>query len=61
VSELAAHSAHPPGFAHQFETVSQQRDAATLGIRFIARCIFKPLSPAAICWRSNSEPRIRRC
>jgi len=32
VSELAAHGAHPPGFAHQFETVSQQRDAATLGM-----------------------------
>jgi len=32
VSEMAAHSAHPPGFAHQFETVEQQREAGTLGM-----------------------------
>ncbi len=32
MSELAAHSAHPPGFAHQFETVDQQRDAGRLGM-----------------------------
>jgi cytochrome c oxidase subunit III len=32
VSELAAHSVHPPGFAHQFETVEQQRDAGHLGM-----------------------------
>ena len=33
MSDLAAHhSAHPPGFAHQFETVDQQRDAGTLGM-----------------------------
>ncbi|HXX19020.1 MAG TPA: cytochrome c oxidase subunit 3 family protein [Candidatus Acidoferrum sp.] len=29
---MAAHGAHPPGFAHQFETVEQQRDAGTLGM-----------------------------
>ena len=27
-----AHSAHPPGFAHQFENVDQQRDAGRLGM-----------------------------
>jgi cytochrome c oxidase subunit 3 len=32
VSELAAHSAHPPGFAHQFETIAQQREAGRLGM-----------------------------
>lgn len=32
MSELAAHSAHPPGFAHQFETVAQQREAGKLGM-----------------------------
>jgi cytochrome c oxidase subunit 3 len=32
VSELAAHSAHPPGFAHQFETIAQQREAGKLGM-----------------------------
>jgi cytochrome c oxidase subunit 3 len=33
MSDLAAHhNAHPPGFAHQFEQVDQQRDAGTLGI-----------------------------
>jgi len=32
VSEMAAHGAHPPGFAHQFETVEQQREAGTLGM-----------------------------
>ena len=26
------HSAHPPGFAHQFETVEQQREAGSLGM-----------------------------
>jgi len=28
---MAAH-AHPPGFAHQFETIGQQREAGTLGM-----------------------------
>jgi cytochrome c oxidase subunit 3 len=28
----SAHSAHPPGFAHQFETVEQQREAGSLGM-----------------------------
>ncbi len=32
MSELAAHSTHPPGFAHQFETVAQQREAGKLGM-----------------------------
>ena len=27
-----AHSAHPPGFAHQFEDIEQQREASTLGM-----------------------------
>ncbi|HKV03934.1 MAG TPA: cytochrome c oxidase subunit 3 family protein [Candidatus Acidoferrales bacterium] len=30
--EIAAHSAHPPGFAHQFEDIDQQRDAGRLGM-----------------------------
>jgi len=32
MSEVAAHGAHPPGFAHQFETIGQQREAGTLGM-----------------------------
>ena len=32
MSELAAHGAHPPGFAHQFETIAQQREAGKLGM-----------------------------
>jgi len=32
VSELAAHGAHPPGFAHQYEDIEQQRDAGRLGM-----------------------------
>jgi cytochrome c oxidase subunit 3 len=32
VSETAAHPQHPPGFAHQFETVAQQKEAGTLGM-----------------------------
>ena len=32
MSDLAAHGAHPPGFAHQFETVAQQREAGQLGM-----------------------------
>ena len=33
VSEMAvAHHVHPPGFAHQFETVEQQREAGHLGM-----------------------------
>jgi cytochrome c oxidase subunit 3 len=32
VSELAAHGAHPPGFAHQFETAAQQQEAGRLGM-----------------------------
>lgn len=29
---MAAHSAHPPGFAHQFEDMEQQREADSLGM-----------------------------
>jgi cytochrome c oxidase subunit 3 len=29
---MAAHSAHPPGFAHQFEEMAQQRAAGNLGM-----------------------------
>ncbi len=29
---MAAHGAHPPGLAHQFETVAQQREAGRLGM-----------------------------
>lgn len=29
---MAAHGAHPPGFAHQFETIEQQREAGRLGM-----------------------------
>ena len=34
MSEMAAHDAHahPPGFAHQFEDVAQQKEAGTLGM-----------------------------
>jgi cytochrome c oxidase subunit III len=32
VSDAAVHNAHPPGFAHQFETVQQQREAGSLGM-----------------------------
>jgi cytochrome c oxidase subunit III len=32
VSDIAAHGAHPPGFAHQFEDMAQQREAGTLGM-----------------------------
>src|SRR5579863_1982275 len=35
MSDTAAHSehsAHPPGFAHQFETIEQQREAGSLGM-----------------------------
>jgi len=35
MSEMAAHGAHgthPPGFAHQFEDIGQQREAGTLGM-----------------------------
>ncbi len=34
MSDLAAHDAHahPPGFAHQFEDVAQQKEAGTLGM-----------------------------
>ncbi|MGB0036632.1 MAG: cytochrome c oxidase subunit 3 family protein [Candidatus Acidiferrales bacterium] len=29
---MAAHSAHPPGFAHQFEDMAQQHEAGNLGM-----------------------------
>jgi cytochrome c oxidase subunit III len=29
---MAAHDAHPPGFAHQFEDMEQQREAGSLGM-----------------------------
>jgi cytochrome c oxidase subunit 3 len=32
MTETAVHDAHPPGFAHQFETMDQQRDSTTLGM-----------------------------
>jgi cytochrome c oxidase subunit 3 len=32
VADLAAHSAHPPGFAHQFEDMEQQHEAGNLGM-----------------------------
>jgi cytochrome c oxidase subunit 3 len=32
VADMAAHSAHPPGFAHQFEDMEQQREAGSLGM-----------------------------
>jgi cytochrome c oxidase subunit 3 len=32
VAELAAHSAHPAGFAHQFEDMEQQHEAGNLGM-----------------------------
>jgi cytochrome c oxidase subunit III len=32
VSDSAAHGAHPQGFAHQFETITQQREAGNLGM-----------------------------
>jgi cytochrome c oxidase subunit III len=32
VAEMAAHSTHPPGFAHQFADIQQQRDAGRLGM-----------------------------
>src|SRR5262249_42750576 len=32
MSELAAQSAHPPSFAHQFEDMGQQREAGSLGM-----------------------------
>lgn len=30
--ETASHDAHPPGFAHQFEDMTQQREAGSLGM-----------------------------
>jgi cytochrome c oxidase subunit III len=32
VADMAVHNAHPPGFAHQFEDMEQQRDADSLGM-----------------------------
>lgn len=32
MADTAVHSAHPPGFAHQFEDMDQQRDAGSLGM-----------------------------
>ena len=32
MTDLAAHGAHPPGFAHQFEDMQQQREAGNLGM-----------------------------
>ena len=32
MADMAARSAHPPGFAHQFEVMSQQREAGNLGM-----------------------------
>ena len=32
MADMAAHSAHPPGFAHQFEDMEQQREAGSLGM-----------------------------
>jgi cytochrome c oxidase subunit III len=32
MADMAAHSTHPQGFAHQFEDIDQQRDAGRLGM-----------------------------
>lgn len=32
MADMAVHNAHPPGFAHQFESMEQQRDAGSLGM-----------------------------
>ncbi len=32
MAEMAAHGAHPEGFAHQFEDMDQQREAGSLGM-----------------------------
>jgi len=60
VADLAAHSAHPPGFAHQFEEMDQQRAAGNLGMwvflvteimffggLFAAYTIYRSLHPQA--------------
>jgi cytochrome c oxidase subunit III len=54
-----AHSAHPPGFAHQFETIEQQRDAASLGMwAFLVTEIlfFGGMFTAYIVYRSLHYP-----
>ncbi|MGC1835190.1 MAG: hypothetical protein WA714_19185, partial [Candidatus Acidiferrales bacterium] len=32
MADMAAHGAHPEGFAHQFEDMEQQREAGSLGM-----------------------------
>jgi cytochrome c oxidase subunit III len=57
---MAAHSAHPPGFAHQFEDMTQQHEAGSLGMWvflvteimffggvFACYTIYRALHPAA--------------
>jgi cytochrome c oxidase subunit III len=61
VSDLAthAHSAHPPGFAHQFEDIEQQRDAGRLGMwAFLVTEIlfFGGMFTAYIVYRSLHYP-----
>jgi len=59
MSEMAAHSAHPQGFAHQFEDVGQQRDAGRLGMWiFLATEIlfFGGLFTAFIIYRALHLP-----
>jgi cytochrome c oxidase subunit III len=61
VSETAthAHSSHPQGFAHQFETIEQQRDAASLGMwAFLVTEIlfFGGMFTAYIVYRSLHYP-----
>src|SRR5580704_16296709 len=54
-----AHSAHPPGFAHQFETIEQQRAAGSLGMwAFLVTEIlfFGGMFTAYIVYRSLHYP-----
>jgi len=53
------HSAHPPGFAHQFETIEQQRSAGSLGMwAFLVTEIlfFGGMFTAYIVYRSLHYP-----
>jgi cytochrome c oxidase subunit III len=53
------HSAHPPGFAHQFETIEQQREAGSLGMwAFLVTEIlfFGGMFTAYIVYRSLHYP-----
>jgi cytochrome c oxidase subunit 3 len=53
------HSTHPPGFAHQFETIEQQREASSLGMwAFLVTEIlfFGGMFTAYIVYRSLHYP-----